>query len=153
MVPAGLYKYDEYFVLGMTDRSRRLSGNGRFGVGKFYGGYRHSYNIGASYRVNYKLNASFDYTQNNISLPQPNGHFKTHLLSTRFDYSFSTTIFLNALVQYNSDMREWNSNIRFNIIHRPLSDLFLVYNERRDSRSGDLVDRAIILKLTYMLAR
>jgi hypothetical protein len=56
-------------------------------------------------------------------------------------------------VQYNSDAREWNSNIRFNIIHRPLSDLFLVYNERRDSVSGDLVDRAVILKFTYMFAR
>jgi len=34
-----------------------------------------------------------------------------------------------------------------------LSDLYLVYNERRNSLSGDLIDRAMILKLTYMLAK
>ena len=121
--------------------------------GDYYGGYKHTYQIGATYRVNYKLNTSFTYTHNNISLPQPNGHFKTHLLSARFNYSFSTAMFLNALVQYNSDARQWSSNIRFNIIHRPLSDFFLVYNERRDSLSGDLVDRAVIAKFTYMFAK
>jgi hypothetical protein len=42
--------------------------------------------------------------------------------------------------------------VRFNVIHRPLSDIFLVYNERRDSRSGDLIDRAIIGKMTYLIA-
>jgi hypothetical protein len=41
----------------------------------------------------------------------------------------------------------------YHIIHRPLSDLFVVYNERRNSVSGDLIDRAVILKLTYMFAR
>ena len=152
-VPAGWYKNEEYFILGMTDSSRRVSGNGRYGLGKFYGGYKHSYQMGINYRASYKMNASVNYMHDNISLPQPDGHFKNNLLAMRFNYSFSTTVFLNALVQYNSDAREWNSNIRFNIIHHPLSDLFVVYNERRNSVSGDLLDRAVILKLTYMFAR
>ncbi len=42
---------------------------------------------------------------------------------------------------------------RFNLIHRPLSDLFLVYNERSDSRPGIPADRAAIAKLTYMIVR
>ena len=45
-------------------------------------------------------------------------------------------MFLNALLQYNTDARQWSSNVRFNIIHRPLSDFFLVYNDRRDSIAG-----------------
>ena len=36
----------------------------------------------------------------------------------------TTTAFLNALIQYNSDTHQWTSNVRFNIIHRPLSDIF-----------------------------
>ena len=102
--------------------------------------------------LNYKMNASLSYTLNNISLAGPNGRFKTHLL-TRLNYSFSTAVFLNALVQCNSDARQWSSNIRFNIIHRPLSDFFLVYNERRNSTTGDLNDRAVVAKLTYMFSR
>ena len=54
-------------------------------------------------------------------------------------------------MQYNTDARQWSSNIRFNIIHRPLSDFFLVYNERRISETGDLLDRAIVAKMTYMV--
>ena len=42
--------------------------------------------------------------------------------------------------------------MRFNIIHRPLSDFYLVYNERRDTPGNDLLDRAVIAKMTYMLA-
>jgi hypothetical protein len=42
--------------------------------------------------------------------------------------------------------------VRLDIIHRPLSDIYLVYNERRDSVSGDLINRAVIAKLTYLLA-
>jgi hypothetical protein len=152
-VPVGLYKNNDYFLMVFTDRSRRIAGNGRWGVGEFYGGYKHSYELGTSYRVNYKLNTSFSYMHNNISLPQPNGHFKTHLFALRFDYSFSTSVFLNALVQYNSDDRRWSSNVRFNIIHRPLSDLYIVYNERWDSVTRSLVDRAIIAKFTYMLSK
>jgi hypothetical protein len=152
-VPAGLYKYQEYFAIARTDRSRALSVNARWSTGGFYGGYKHTYQIGANHRLSSKMNTAFTYTQNNISLPQPNGHFKTHLLITRVNYSFSTSIFLNALVQYNSDSRQWSSNIRFNIIHRPLSDIFVVYNERHDSVSGDLIDRSVILKFTYMFVR
>jgi hypothetical protein len=60
-------------------------------------------------------------------------------------------MFFNALVQYNNDTRQWTSNLRFNLIHRPLSDFFLVYNERRDDRTGDLITRAVIAKMTYMM--
>ncbi len=152
-VPAGLYKFTSYFIRAESDASRPLSASGRFELGDYYGGYKHSYTVGANYRVNYKLNISFNYTHNNISLPQPNGHFKTNLFRARFNYSFSTNMFLKALVQYNSDRQQWSSNIRFNLIHRPLSDFFLVYNEQRDERSGALLDRAVIAKFTYMFVR
>jgi hypothetical protein len=61
-------------------------------------------------------------------------------------------VFLNALLQYNTDARQWSSNVRFNLIHHPLSDFFLVYNERRDTRSSELINRALIAKLTYLFA-
>jgi hypothetical protein len=152
-VPAGIYDYPEWFMTGRLDQSRRVFPTFRWSVGPFYTGYRHSYQISSTFRANYKLNASLSYTQNNISLPTDNGRFKTHLLAARFNYSFSTAVFLNALVQYNSDAQQWSSNIRFNIIHRPLSDFFLVYNEHRDSTTGDLADRAIVAKFTYMISK
>jgi hypothetical protein len=151
VVAPGLYDYNELFLSFRGDTSRRVSANVRYSIGSFYAGYRHNYQLGGILRFSYKLNSSVTYTHNNISLPE--GHFKTNLLTARMNYSFSTTKFLNALVQYNNDTRQWSSNIRFNLIHRPLSDFFVVYNERRNSTSGDLIDRAVITKITYMIAR
>jgi hypothetical protein len=58
-------------------------------------------------------------------------------------------MFLNALIQYNSTLQEFSSNIRFNFIYRPLNDLFVVYNERR-ATTGEVRERALIVKLTYV---
>ena len=51
-------------------------------------------------------------------------------------YAFSSRTSLNAFLQYNSTTDEFSVNTRFNIIYRPLSDLFVVYNERRDTLTG-----------------
>lgn len=77
--------------------------------------------------------------------------FITDLVSARIGYSFSNMLFLNGLLQYNSDTGEISSNVRFNMIYRPLSDLFVVYNERQ-TRDGRVLERALIAKLTYLLA-
>ena len=151
VVPAGLYKNSEYFSFFRPDPSRRFQPNARFATGPFYTGYKHSYSFGETFRLNNKFNTSLNFTHNNISLAD--GRFKTNLLTARVNYSYSTNVFLNALVQYNSDQRQWSSNVRFNVIHRPLSDFFLVYNERRNSLSGDLIDRALIAKVTYMIQK
>jgi hypothetical protein len=58
-------------------------------------------------------------------------------------------MWFNALIQYDGDEREVISNLRFNWMFKPLSDLYVVYNERRTSDA--VLERAIILKLTYVL--
>ena len=86
---------------------------------------------------------------NDIDLPQ--GAFTTTLVTGRVNYFLNTKVFLNALLQYNTDARQW-SPTPVNVIHRPLSDIFLVYNERRESQTGNLLDRALVAKVTYLIA-
>ena len=81
----------------------------------------------------------------------PGGRFTTDLIQLRADASFSTRMFLNAFVQYNSQTRETLSNIRFNFLHHPLSDLYVVFNETRPA-AGARPSRALIVKLTHMLS-
>lgn len=97
-----------------------------------------------------RFTGSLSLAYNDINLPA--GSYTTTLITSRLLYSYSTRMFVNALVQYNSDARLWSSNVRFNVIHRPLSDLYIVYNDRRDSRTNDLIDRAVVAKITYMVA-
>jgi hypothetical protein len=58
-------------------------------------------------------------------------------------------MFLNAFIQYNSETDAWLSNVRFNLIHRPLSDVFIVWNE---TRAQGLTARSVIVKYTHMFA-
>ena len=78
------------------------------------------------------------------------GRFSSDLVGARFLYAFNPRAFFNAFIQYNADTSQISSNIRFNLIHHPLSDLFLVYNELRDSGNGQLLGRGLVFKLTNL---
>jgi len=149
-VDPGRYEFKEHFVLANTNSAAPFSMNLRYGIGDFYEGYKRSYTIGGTYRLNEHLNLSLSDSINDIDLDS--GSFVTNLVTARVNYYFNTKVFVNALVQYNTDTNQWSSNVRLDIIHRPLSDIYLVYNERHDSRSGVLISRAVIAKMTYLLA-
>jgi hypothetical protein len=150
VVDPGRYSFKEYFVLANSNAAALFSMNLRYGTGEFYDGYRRNYTVGGTFRMNEHINLSLSDQINDIELKS--GSFVTHLVTGRLNYYFNTKVFVNALVQYNTDTNQWSSNVRLDIIHRPLSDIYLVYNERYDSRSGALVSRAVIAKMTYLLA-
>jgi hypothetical protein len=149
-IPAGRYDFNEYFALYRSNNSKRVSFEARYSDGGFYDGHRHGYAFAPTVRLNEHFNASVSLQINDIVLPQAS--YVSTLVATKLNYSFNTRVFLNALVQYNSDTQQWSSNVRFNVIHHPLSDIFLVYNERRLDNTGALIDRAVIAKMTYLLA-
>jgi hypothetical protein len=149
-VSPGRYSFDEYFFLWNTNSAARLSFNLRYSVGDFYDGTRRGYTVGPTLRVNEQFNAGVGVQVNDIDVSA--GSFVSTLVTGRVNYNFNTRTFVNALLQYNTDARQWSSNVRFNIIHRPLSDIFIVYNDRHDERSGSLIDRALVAKMTYLVA-
>ena len=58
-------------------------------------------------------------------------------------------------MQYNESTDELITNARFNWLHAPLSDVFLVYTERRslaDGVSEPVLERGLTLKVTKLLA-
>ena len=144
------YDYDEFFLWYNPDPGTTIGLTGRFAIGEFYSGHATSYRIGSMVRATARFNAHFSLTRNLIRLPE--GSFNTDLLATRINVDFSTRTFLNALIQYNSAARQWSSNVRFNIIHRPLSDIFVVYNDQRNSQTGWLMNRSLVVKMTYLVS-
>ena len=149
-VSTGRYEYTEYFITFAPNDSARLSSGARYTIGRFYDGYKRSYAWGPTFRANERFNAALNVQLNDISLPTIS--YVSTLMTTRVNYNFSTKVFLNALLQYGTDSHQLSSNIRLNIIHRPLSDFFFVYNEHRDERTGLMQDRSLIAKMTYMVA-
>ena len=137
--------FAEYRVWFGSDQSRMFSTELRAGTGEFWNGDRNSCQARLLFRPGYQFAADVAWNHADIKLPA--GDFDTDLLTTRLRYSSSTRMFLNALIQYNSTFKEISSNIRFNLIYKPLSDIFLVYNERRSS-TGDVLERALVAKFT-----
>ena len=52
------------------------------------------------------------------------------------DWSVTPRMFLNAFVQYNGETDTWLSNVRYNLVHRPLSDFYVVWNETHAPRAA-----------------
>lgn len=146
----GDYKFSEYRVRVNTTQSRKIGGNGTFGWGDFYNGKRKTLNGTLNLKPNYHVNVNLNYDRNQVTLP--NGSFTTNLIGTRFTFAFTPRSFLNAFIQYNADTHQISSNIRFDFTHRPLSHLYLVYNDRRDTLTGELLERAFIIKLTNLFS-
>ena len=146
-IPVGDYQFEEYSASFSSDKSRMFSGSIDVSTGSFYDGDRNSYVTGLLFQSGYHLKAQVSWNYNDVALPS--GSFSTNLLVSRLRYTFTPDMFLNALIQYNSTLREISSNIRFNFTYKPLSDLFLVYNERR-ARTGGVIERALIAKMTYV---
>ena len=147
-IPIGDYDFNEFGISYTGDRSRLFSGEATVRSGDFFNGEKTSYELGLRFQPSHQFNAQVSWDHDDVTLPS--GDFTTDLATTRLLYSFSTKMFLNALIQYNSAVDEIESNIRFNWIYKPLSDIFLVYNERR-AVAGGVLDRALIAKFTYVL--
>ena len=145
----GDYSWNEYTFFYESDQSRMFGLTGMYKTGGFWSGDRDRYQFGLRFHPTYKFGVEMKAERNQVSLPE--GDFTVDLVGTKINYSFSNRMFLNALIQYDSDKDEVLSNVRFNLMYKPLSDIYLVYNERRDVADNQVLDRAITLKLTYVL--
>ena len=134
---------------GANANAVSLVGGLRFGG--FYDGTREGVTAGIRVRSSAKLATTLNLSHDIIDLPAAS--FNTTLVSLRVDGSFSTRMFLNAYIQYNSVTRQVFTNIRYDFIHHPLSDLFIVYNETR-STGGNLApaSRTLVVKVTHLLS-
>jgi hypothetical protein len=147
-LPPGSYRFDRMTASYRSDRTRRLSGTLGVTAGEFWSGEMAGTSLAARLRLSARGAVSGTLDRHHAVLPE--GRFDTTLAKLRVDWSFSTRAALNALVQYNSARRAWLTNVRFSLMHRPLSDVFVVYTETRPD--GAPAVRSVALKYTHLLS-
>ena len=129
-------------------RQRPVSGNVQVEGGTFYDGDRLTLAVSQGrYSPLARLSAEPTVSVNRVHLPA--GNFTTTLLGSRVTYTITPWAFVSALVQYNSGTRTTSTNARLRWEYRPGSELFVVYNEQRDTLglgAPDLQTRALIVK-------
>jgi uncharacterized protein DUF5916/cellulose/xylan binding protein with CBM9 domain len=148
ILPAGDYEYLRYALRYNSNLGRAVSGNVNVSTGEFWDGRSWAATGGLDIKPNHHLNVELSVSRNQVELPA--GDFTTTIVGLRLLYAFTSNAFFNSFLQYNATTSEFNANTRVNIIHRPLSDLYVVFNEQRDTTSGALRARGVILKFTNL---
>ncbi len=147
----GEYEYTEVSASYDANRARAVSGRFNVGGGGYFGGTRRSVGANVLGRLGYRWLLTLAAQHNTISLPgEPT--VTADVFSAKFDSFFSTRLRTTAFVQYNEAAQQLVTNIRFNWIHAPLSDLYVVLTELRDTDAGVVRDRLITLKFTKLLS-
>jgi len=149
-VPAGTYRVDHVGWSGGTSTNRWIYAETQGRIGDFFGGRLISVGTTLTVAPIPQVNLAVGYTRNDVSIPSES--FVADISSVRASYSFSTKLFTNVLVQYNSLGGTFSTNVRFDFIHRPGSDLFLVFTENRGTEGNlwDLTNRGLVMKVTYL---
>jgi len=151
-IPAGRYDWTQHLVLFEGDHSKALSGSIRYGFGGFWSGSQRNVQASVLYRPTFRMVFDLGLQVTDISLDLPKAEFTTTLVNLRTGYSFSSNMFLDTLVQYRNDVKQFSANVRFNLIHRPLSDFFVVYNESQFTDAAQTAGRGVVVKYTQMFS-
>ena len=151
-IPVGAYPFANGRVGFNLGRQRRLSTNALLEHGTFYNGHRTSLTLTQSrVSVTDALSIEPNYSLNKVTLEE--GRFTAHLLGTRITYTMTPLMFVSALVQYNSSTNSVSTNARLRWEYQPGSELFVVYNDDRNTLSRGfpgLNTRALIVKVNRL---
>jgi hypothetical protein len=149
-VPVGAYDFDEGSIRLASSAGRALSASLSLSGGDYYDGDRRSVGGGFRWLASHRLALTASADVNRIELPA--GDFTSSVYAGRLKYAFSTRAFLTLNVQYNQEVDQVVTYARFNVIHAPLSDLFVVLTERRRlGAMGGVLERAFTVKATKLL--
>ena len=154
-IPVGGYNFQDYYASYSMGEQRKVSGTFSIQRGEFFDGNITA--VGYS-RGRIEITPQFSIepsvSLNRIELPA--GRFTAKLATTRFTYTFTPRMFFSGLLQYNSSRDVLSTNLRLRWEYRPGSELFVVYNDQRDTElSGNrsfpmLENRAFIVKFTRL---
>ena len=128
-VPVGDYEHEEVQLVYWSNQSAPFSVNFQTRIGGFFGGDRENLDSTIRYRVGEKFSSELTWSHSKIDLPVPGGDFEVDLARLRMTYSFTPSMSIQTLVQYNKRDDVVSTNLRFAWLQSANSGLYIVYNE------------------------
>ena len=153
VLPAGgTYQFDTVRLGYSIGQQRKIAANLTAEYGTFYSGRKTTLSAARGrVPITNQLSVEPTYSFNDVTLDE--GDFTTHLIGSRVTYSMTPLMFVSALIQYNSGINAVSTNARFRWEYRPGSELFVVYNEERNTQARSfpsLNNRAFIIKINRL---
>ena len=153
--PVGGYGFRDVEATYSLGAQHRFSGTFTIRAGEYFSGDIRT--IGFS-RGRVELTQQFS-LEPSISvnwIDTPQGSFRTDLVVSRVNYTFTPRMFLSALIQYNSSSNTISNNFRLRWEYTPGSELFVVYSEDRNTnplmpdRFSELQNRGFVVKVNRL---
>lgn len=139
------------FLEFASDNRKLFKWNALLARGEFYSGNINYLEGKVNYRVQPYANLTFNFTFNDMILPEPFERTQFLLAGPKLDLTFTDKLFLSTFVQYNEQIDNVNLNMRFQWRYQPVSDLFIVYTDNYIPGTWNSRNRALVFKLTYWL--
>ena len=156
IIPVGRYGYLSGELMLQTPGSSSFYAIFMFEGGKYYDGYKLTPSVQPKWNIGASIELGGMYQLDLIRFPGRNQRLNNHIAGLRALYMFSTKLSLSAFVQYNSAIHKVLSNLRFRYNPREGTDLYLVFNEGRNTWPDREVpvlptydQRNITLKFSY----
>jgi hypothetical protein len=153
-LPIGSYDFYTTRVGYIGGQQRRVSGEVVFEQGRFYNGDRTTISVNsARVQVTPQVSLEPSVSINWVDLVQ--GSFTAKVARTRATYTITPRMFVSGIVQYNSAVTSFGSNVRFRWEYLPGSELFVVYTDDFNTEElrpdvTALRNRALVIKFNKL---
>ena len=153
-IKPGRYRFAYLNTLFQSPSGRPI----QFGIkgigGGYYGGRQLGSELSSSWSLSPHLTFKIDYSYNFIKIKKET--YQSRVVKVRIRSALNTSLSANAFIQYNSEIRQFSSNIRLRYNSSEGIDLFIVYNkgintsfDNRFSIISRTGVRSILLKFNY----
>ena len=153
--PVGGYGFRDVEATYSLGAQHRLSGTFTVRAGEYFSGDIRTIGFSRG-RVELTQQFSLEPSVSVNWIDTPQGSFRTDLVVSRVNYTFTPRMFVSALIQYNSSRDTISSNFRLRWEYTPGSELFVVYSEDRDTnplmpdRYSELRNRGFVVKVNRL---
>ncbi len=146
------YYYTRHRVTYNTDQSRKFSASSRLDWGDFYNGERLTVKGGLRLAPIPHVAFTVDYEYNKLNqLGKSLENLETHLTTLGARFALNPRLQLSAFYQYNSFDEQGRWNVRGSWEYRPLSFVYLVFNDTRISGlEQPFNEQQLIGKVTFL---
>lgn len=144
------YFYLTQYIKFNTDQSKKWSASLRYDWGDYYNGKRDALTAGIRLAPDPRVAFTLDYEHNNLrNLGIARENLATNLVTGGMRLAWNPRLQLSAFYQYNSFDNQGRWNIRGSWEYRPLSFIYLVFNES-NLPDFDTRNRSTIAKVSYL---
>ena len=156
VVPPGRYKFISLKGSIVTPPSKSFYTMIMTDAGQYFDGMRISVHMEPTWNVSKHFEIGGTYNFDWVTFKTKNQEMVNHIAGIKVLYMLDTRLSFSAFVQYNTAVHGIISNFRFRYNPKEGTDLYLVYNEGRNTDLGREIphlpaynSRAVMVKYTY----